>query len=175
MITSQEFLDLVQTRYSVRSYADKPVEEEKIQQILQAAMLAPTAKNNQPQKIYVLKSAEAIQKVREVTRCAYNAPVVFILCSDTERSWQSPFVDDYQSGEMDASITCTHMMLEATTLGLGSVWVLYFDPAKLREAFNLPANIIPHCLLPVGYASTDAEPSPKHSEYRALSEMVTEL
>lgn len=168
-----DFLTFSRNRYSVRSYSSQEVEDEKINKILQAAMIAPTAVNYQPQKIYVLKSKEALKKVRDVTKGTYNAPIVFIICSDVKRSWHSPFVENYNSGEMDASIVCTHMMLEAENLGLGSVWVLSFDPRKIRQAFQLPENIIPHCLLPVGYASEHAAPyRPWHDSFRKMSDIA---
>lgn len=171
-----DFLEFSRKRYSVRSYSDKPVENEKIQKILKASLIAPTAVNYQPQKIYVLKSDEALNKIRRITKSTYNAPLVFLICSDTERSWHSPFVEGYDSGEMDTSIVCTHMMLEAEDLGLGSVWVLLFDPAMVKKAFNLPDNIKPVCLLPVGYPSEIAAPyRPWHDTFRSLEDTVEEL
>lgn len=170
-----DFLTFSRKRYSVRSYSQTPVEDDKIQKILQAALIAPTAVNYQPQKIYVLKSEEALRKIRGITKSTYQAPLVFLICSDVNRSWHSPFVDGYDSGEMDASIVCTHMMLEAEQLGLGSVWVLLFDPQKIREAFELPDNIKPVCLLPVGYPSKDAVPyTPWHDTFRDMDDIVIE-
>ena len=171
-----DFLTFARSRYSVRSYSQKPVENEKIQKILQAAMIAPTAVNYQPQKIYVLKSEEALRKIRNITKSTYQAPLVFLICSDTDRSWHSPFVKEYDSGEMDASIVCTHMMLEAEDLGLGSVWVLLFDPYKVKQAFHLPDNIKPVCLLPVGYPADNAVPyAPWHDTFRDMEDIAEEL
>lgn len=171
-----DFLEFSRKRYSVRSYSSRSVEDDKINKIVKAAMIAPTAVNYQPQKIYVLKSQEALGKIRTITRSTYHAPLVFLICSDTERSWHSPFVPGYDSGEMDASIVCTHMMLEAEDLGLGSVWVLLFDPEAVRKAFHLPENIRPHCLLPVGYPSADAEPyRPWHDVFRDTDDVVEVL
>lgn len=171
-----DFLEFSRKRYSVRSYSAQEVEASKINKILQAAVIAPTAVNYQPQKIYVLKSHEALQKIRTITKSTYDAPLVFLVCSDITRSWHSCFVEGYNSGEMDASIVCTHMMLEAEYLGLGSVWVLLFDPDKIKEAFNLPENIIPHCLLCVGYPSENAAPySPWHDTFRKISDIAEML
>lgn len=171
-----DFLEFSRKRYSVRSYSQQTVENEKIDKILQAALIAPTAVNYQPQKIYVLKSQEALQKIRSITRSTYDAPVVFLICSDKMRSWHSPFVKGYDSGEMDASIVCTHMMLEAEDLGLGSVWVLLFDPEKVRSAFGLPDNIVPHCLLPIGYPSQEAAPyTPWHNVFREIDDIAKTL
>lgn len=169
------FLELAKRRYSVRSYSAQPVEEEKIQQILEAARIAPTAKNLQPQKIYILKSPESIEKIRAITASAYNAPLVFLICADVNLSWRSPFDAEYESGEMDGSIAAAHMMLEAADLGLGSVWVKMFDAKKVSRAFGLPENIQPVCLLPVGYAADGSRPSERHEASRPLEEMVVTL
>ncbi len=103
------FLDLAAQRYSVRSYSRRPVEQEKIDLILKAAQLAPTAVNYQPQMIYVLKSGEALAKISRLCRCIYGAPLVFLICSDESRTWKSQTEPGYSAGEMDCSIVCTHM------------------------------------------------------------------
>lgn len=170
------FLELAQERYSVRSYADRPVEQEKIDLILKAAKLAPTAVNFQPQKIYVLKSDEAMAKINRLCRCIYGAPLVFLICSDERLTWKSHTERGYSSGEMDCSIVCTHMMLEAWELGLGSVWVRLFDVQAVAKAFNLPSYIKPICLLPVGYASEDSVPyAPWHDVYRKIEDFTEVL
>lgn len=169
------FLDLAKSRYSVRSYSDADVEQEKLDRIVEAAMLAPTACNNQPQRIYLLHSADALAKIRSLTPCTYDAPAVFMICSDSSRSWHSPFDSGYESGEMDASIVCTHMMLEAQELGLGSCWVLLFDPERIRSVFSLPENIRPVCLLPVGYPAESSRPASDHSRTRSVSDVYCEL
>ena len=171
-----DFLEFARKRWSVRSYSSKPVEPEKINKILKASDIAPTAVNYQPQKIYVLESDEALRKIRKITNSTYNAPLVFLVCSDDNRSWHSNFVRGYDSGEMDASIVGTHMMLEAEDLGLGSVWVLLFDPQKVMKAFDLPKNIRLHFLLAVGYPSDVAEPyRPWHNVFRPQNEIVERL
>lgn len=170
-----DFIKLAKERYSVRDYSSKEVEEEKINQILEAAKVAPTACNFQPQKIFVLKSPEAIEKIRKITKNAYNAPLVFLICVNEEESWQSPFVEGYNSGVMDGSIVCSHMMLEAKDLGLDSVWVVSFDPELTKKEFNIPDNLRPVCLLPVGYASENAKPSDNHNTFKKRNELVEEL
>ena len=114
------FLELAESRFSVRRFEKTAVEQEKIDAILRAAQLAPTAKNLQPQKIYVLKSEEAIKKINEVTSRAYQAPLVFVVCYDKNIAWTNPLDNNASSGEMDATIVGTHMMLEAAEQGLGS-------------------------------------------------------
>lgn len=172
----KDFLTLAKERYSVRSYSDKKVEQEKIDKILEAAKLAPTAVNYQPQMIYVLKSEEALGKINRLCRCIYGAPLVFLICADERKTWKSQTERGYSSGEMDCSIVCTHMMLEAWEEGLGSVWVRLFDVDKVAKAFELPSYMKPICLLPVGYASDDSVPyAPWHDVYRDIDEISKEL
>ncbi|MBQ7372216.1 MAG: nitroreductase family protein [Blautia sp.] len=170
------FLELASERYSVRSFSDRPVEQEKIDRILKAAQLAPTAVNYQPQMIYVLKSDEAMAKINRLCRCIYGAPMVFLICSDESRTWKSRTERGYSSGEMDCSIVCTHMMLEAWEQGIGSVWVRLFDVEAVAKAFGLPSHIRPICLLPAGYAAEDCVPyAPWHDVYRPIEDFVEEL
>ena len=170
------FLELAAKRYSVRSFSDRPIEQEKIDNILKAAQLAPTAVNYQPQMIYVLKSAEAMAKVRSLCRCIYGAPMVFLICSDEMKTWKSQTEPGYSTGEMDCSIVCTHMMLEAWEQGIGSVWVRLFDADAVAKAFELPSYIRPVCLLPVGYAAEGCVPyAPWHDVYRDISEFTKVL
>ena len=171
-----DFMELAADRYSVRSFSDKPVEQEKIDLILKAAQLAPTAVNFQPQMIYVLKSEAALVKINRLCRCIYGAPLVFLICSDERKTWKSQTEPGYSAGEMDCSIVCTHMMLEAWELGVGSVWVRLFDVNKVAKAFDLPPYIKPICLLPVGYATEDCKPyAPWHNVYREISEFTEVL
>ena len=171
-----DFLQLAADRYSVRSFSDRPIEQEKMERILKAGELAPTAVNFQPQKIYILKSKEALGKIRSLTRFVYDAPVVLLFCADLSKAWKSSVEHGYNTGEMDVSIVCTHMMLEAWELGIGSVWVRGFDTRQVAKAFDLPNNIKPIFLLPIGYPSADSVPYAQwHNTYRPLSELVEEL
>ncbi len=105
-----DFLEFAKERYSVRSFSQQPIEEEKMQKILQAGQVAPTALNFQPQKIYILKSEDALEKIRFLTKYAYNAPVVLLVCADERKAWHSRQDFGFSSGQMDASIVCTHMI-----------------------------------------------------------------
>lgn len=172
-MNKQSFLRLASDRYSVRHFSDRPVEQEKIDSILEAAKLAPTAVNSQPQMIYVLKSKDAIEKVNKLSPCIYGAPQVFLVCYDDERVCQRGDNDNY--GDIDCSIVITHMLLEACDLGLGSCPVGYFNPDEAVKAFDLPKNIHPVLLIPFGYPADDAAPGEKHTQYRSREEMVREL
>lgn len=169
------FLELAKARYSVRSFKNTPIEDEKLAKIIEAGHVAPTACNNQPQKIYVLKSEASRQKLASVCRCTFGAPVILVVCYDTERSWKNKRMPGYQSGETDASIVCTHMMLEAWELGIGSCWVGMFGSDEVKAALGLPENVTVSALLPMGYPAEDANPLDLHTKFRSLDDVVTEL
>lgn len=170
-----DFYELAKARFSVRNFAPTPVEKEKLDKILAVGRLAPTAKNNQPQKVYVLQSDEAVAKIRSVCSCAYNAPVVLAIGYDKNVIWQNPFKAGVHSGEVDASIVTTHMMLEAWNLGIGSVWVGWFDPDAVHAALGLPDNVVITALLPLGYVPEGGGPSPMHESVRPSEETIAYL
>lgn len=169
----KSFLDLAKGRYSVRAFSDREVEREKIDYILEAAQAAPTAKNFQPQRIYLARSKDAIEKLGQTTRCLYGAKQVFVVCSD-DSDWVSPF-NGRRSGEMDASIVCTHMMLAAEDVGLGTCWVCWCDTDRIKQLLDLPENVTVQCLLPFGYPAENAAPAARHTERKPISEVVTEI
>lgn len=169
------FLELAKARYSVRDFSDKPVEQEKLDLILQTAQIAPTAVNSQPFKIYVLRSAEALAKMRALTRCHYNAPVILMITYNQKQEWDNPLEAGVKAGKQDTSIVATHMMLAAAEAGLGTCWVNFFSPSEVKKAFALPEEEIPAMLMPLGYPSAKAAPSPRHTETKPLEELVTYL
>ena len=165
-----KFEDVIRERFSTRSFKDKKVSKEQLDKILEAGRIAPTAKNNQPIKIFVLESDEALNKINECSPCIYGAKTVLLVCADKDSSYHK---EDYSTYEMDASIVATHMMLEATNVGVNSVWVEMFDNEKVKEYFNLSYE--PICLLPLGYKTNDYKPSPMHSIRKDISELVEYL
>lgn len=167
-----DFETVIKNRTATRKFKRDKVENSKIAKILNAGKLAPTAKNLQPQKIYVIESEEALSKIDKVTPCRYGAPICLLICSDKNIAWKN---NDYSSYEADTAIVATHMLLEATNLGLGNIWVRYFDIAEVQKEFDLPSNIVPICLMPLGYASDDYKESPLHNQRRELIETTTYL
>lgn len=165
-----DFLELAKKRCSIRAYEDRKVEPEKLEQILEAARVAPTAKNLQPVKLLVVQSEEGLAKVGKAAGI-YGAPLAIIACADHDRAWTRPF-DGKQSGDIDASILTTHMMLEATELGLGSVWVCFFKPDVLRQEFDLPENLEPVNILAIGYSAGEHAKSDRHQVRVPLEELV---
>ena len=169
------FQELARARYSVRAFKDTPIEEETMKLILEAGRVAPTACNNQPQKIYIAKSAESRAKLASVCRCTFDAPVILVVCYDRTRDWKNPLLPGYESGETDAAIVCTHMMLQAAELGIGSCWVGYFNPNEVSEVLGLPENITVSALLPMGYPAENAAPLPLHTQYREFADTIEEI
>lgn len=145
-----DFLEFAKKRCSIRKYQDKKVESDKLIAILESARIAPTAHNVQPQKILVVQSEEGLAKLMKGSN-TYGASLALIVCSDHEKTWKR-LHDGKDSADIDASIAASYMMLEATGLGLGSVWVGNFNPAILRDEFNIPETIEPITILLVGYA-----------------------
>ncbi|MBR4511265.1 MAG: nitroreductase family protein [Bacteroidales bacterium] len=178
--TKMDFLELTRQRYSERFFdSTKMVEQEKIDRILEAARLSPTAANKQPQRLFVLKSKEALQKAQSASFSSlYGAPVVILLCYDLDSVWHNQhetLLPDYNSGEQDCGIVATQMMYAAEEQGVHTIWIRGFDAGALQRVFELPANMIPAMMLPIGYPSANSAPSPKHFERKALEEIVTEL
>ena len=165
------FFDLASERYSVRSFRPEPIEQEKLAQIIEAGQVAPTACNNQPQRIKVITSKEDLAKVDECTPCRFGAPVVLLVCYDKNVCWKRKF-DGASSGEADASIITTHLMLAAQDLGLGSCWVMYFDPIKTIDKFELPEAIVPVAMLPIGYPAEEAAASEMHFDRMSLDKIL---
>lgn len=144
------FSELIRNRYSVRKYQNKKVEEEKLNKILEAGRFAPTAANLQPVKVIAITEEKGLLKISKAADI-YGAPLALIVCADNTKAWIRPF-DNKQTTDIDASIVTDHMMLQASSLGLGSVWICYFNPDILKYEFKLPNNLIPINILAVGYA-----------------------
>jgi len=170
-----DFMELAKKRYSVRKFSDKAVEKEKLDLILEAGNIAPTAKNLQPQRIYVLQNKDALAKLDTLTHCRYGAPVVLIFTYNTDEEWKNSLEAGIHSGVEDVSIVATHIMLEAAELGLDTCWVNYYPNSALEQLFNLPANEKSVLIMPLGYAAADAEPAPLHSVKKDISETVKYL
>ena len=173
-----DFLEMAKNRYSERRFEQTPVEQEKLDRILEAGRISPTARNYQPQRFYIIRSEDAKAKVREATRFHYNAPLSILVCYDLNEVWKKPEdrnFAEYNSGEQDASISATHMMFAAWEIGVHSVWVRDFDSKRMAEVFGLPENIIPAVLLPMGYPQKDSEPNKWHFSKKPIEDFVKEL
>lgn len=162
-----EYSQLIKERYSVRKFSAQPVEEAKLAAILEAARVAPTAANKQPQRILVIRDAAGMEKLKGCTPYTFGAPMALAVCGHGG----GPY-DGYNSAVIDAAIVGTQILLAVHDLGLGSTWVGHFDPALFRAAFRLPDTIEPVALFPIGYPAAEARPSPLHEKRRPLEETV---
>lgn len=184
-----DFMDISKMRITVRQFDQRPVEKEKIDRILEAGRWSPTAVDYQPQRILVINSPEQLAKVKEFCTFGYDqkyrdidenaglhgdaghnvyyygAPLVFLVCYDRTVCWHHPESGE-SSGLVDASIVQTHMMLEAASLGLGTVWISYFDKEKARELLSVPENYEITSMLYAGYPASDFKPNKKLSGNR---------
>ncbi len=169
-----EFADVVKNRYSCKSYSDRPVEREKLMAVLEAGRLAPTARNGQEQRIYVIQSPDVLSKLDSLTPCRYGAPTVLAVAWDTTHVYNYPN-SARDSGAEDAAIVATHMMLAAADQGLDSCWLNRFDPVETAAALGLPEGEALLMLLDLGYAAPGAGPLPNHGSRKDLSQTVTWL
>jgi nitroreductase len=168
------FLDIARNRFSCRNFDPRPVEEEKLIQVLEAGRIAPSAVNFQPWYLFVIREANALQRFYSVYHREWfrTAPCVIVICTDHERSWKRKS-DRKDHADIDAAITTDHMTLQATELGLATCWICNFDTGRTRELLKLPSHLEPVVILPLGYPLDQADPG-RHSEKRKpLKEIVT--
>lgn len=163
MTDIKEFIELVSSRSSVRRYSDRPVEREKINLLLEAARLAPSAVNFQPWKFIVVTSAAGKEALCQsyTNEWFRTAPVYIVACGDHNTAWHRKF-DGKDHCDVDISIAAEHICLCAAAQGLGTCWVCNFDPRKLREYLTLSDGWEPIAIIPVGYPDGDGAVRPKN-------------
>lgn len=166
-----EFMEIVKERYSCKKYNGESIKREELNTILEAGRLAPTAKNLQEQKIYVVESKEGLEKIDSITPCRYNAPTVLIVAYDKNNTFTYPG-EKMNSGVEDATIVLTHMTLASKSVGVDSCIVNFFNPDKAKELFELPENEEIIAFLDLGYKAEDAKPLPNHDKRKPLEETV---
>jgi len=127
-----EFSEVIKNRYSVRAYKSVPVEEEKLEQVLEAARLAPTACNRQPFKFIVIYTAGKEEQLKRIYRGSWfaKAPIVICACAISSESWVRADGTNYCF--IDLAIAVDHLILAATNLGLGTCWVGAFNVEEAR-------------------------------------------
>lgn len=166
-----DFLQLAKERHSVRKYTQTPVEEAKLQRILEAGRVAPTAANKQPQRFLVLASSDGLAKLAKACD-PHGAPLAIVVCGLTDQVWVRP-QDGHPMLDVDTSIATTHMMLEAWAQGIASCWITWFDPAVIRREFALPDTVVPVNILVMGYADGKTQSPDRHAKQRIpLESMV---
>jgi len=164
------FSQLITRRYSVRNYKSTPVESQKLEQVLEAARLAPSAVNFQPWHFIVVTQPENLAKIHPTYHREWfrTAPVVIIACADHSLSWKRN-IDGKDSAEIDVAIAVDHITLQAADLGLGTCWVCNFDTQRCAEALKLPGHIEPVAMIPLGYPAEEKNPVKKR---KLLEEII---
>jgi len=163
-----DFTTLVESRYSVRSYKTDPIEEKKLQQVLQAARLAPTATNRQAFQFIVIHTEGRDEELKRIYRSDWftQAPVVVCACGIPAENWVR--MDGKNYNDVDVAIAMDHLILAATNEGLGTCWIGAFDAEAAKEVLGLPEGVEPIAFTPLGYPA--GEPKPK--KRKELSELV---
>ncbi|HPZ42575.1 MAG TPA: nitroreductase family protein [Bacillota bacterium] len=162
------FMELVKKRYSVRSYKPDPVEKEKLEMVLEAARLAPTAANRQPITFIVVRTEGRKAELSRIYGRAFftEAPLVICVCYTPKKAWTRS--DGKCYGEVDATIAMDHLIMAATELGLGTCWIAAFDPKAAREVLGLPDDVEPVAFTTLGYPADKAVSKNR----KPLSELV---
>ena len=163
-----DFTTLVESRYSVRSYKTDPLEEEKLQKVLQAMRLAPTATNNQAFQFIVIHTKGREEELRRIYNKNWlvQAPVVVCACGIPAENWVR--MDGKNYNDVDVAIAMDHLILAATNEGLGTCWIGAFDAQAAKEVLGLPEGVEPIALTPLGYPAGELRPKKR----KELSELV---
>ena len=169
---NMDFSEVIKNRYSCKKFSDRKVEKEKLDKILEAGRVAPTAKNLQEQHIYVVQSENGLAAIDKVTPCRYGAPVVLVVAYNKNNVFTYPG-EKRDSGIEDASIVATHMLLAAYNEGVDSCWINFFNPDELAQALNLPEDEEVLMLLDLGIAAEGTKALPNHDSRKELTETVT--
>jgi nitroreductase len=150
-----DFKELAQNRYSVRSFQSTPVEQEKLIEVVKAAILAPSAVNFQPWKFVIVTEPELLAKLQGCYHREWfkSAPVCIVAIGDHDKGWHRP-TDGKDFTDMDVAIAIDHLMLAATEIGLGTCWICHFNAEKCAEIFGLSTNLEPIAMIPIGYPTS---------------------
>ena len=168
------FNEVIKERYSCKKFDGRPVEKASLEAILEAGRVAPTAKNLQEQRIYVVQSEEGLAKIDELTPCRYGATTVLVVAFDATNVFTYPG-GKRDSGVEDATIVATHLMLAAQAVGVDSCWINFFDPEEVAKRFELPENEEVLMFLDLGYAEAGTKPLPNHYSRKEREETVVYL
>lgn len=153
------FYEVIKKRCSIRSYKPNPVEEEKLNRILEAARMAPSAANRQPICFVIIKDEKTKQQLKRVydEKWFYTAPIIVCVCSIPEKAWIRS--DGRNYADIDAAIAMDHLILAATEEGLATCWVAAFKVSILKSLLKLPPGVEPLAMTPIGYPQDIPEPT----------------
>lgn len=167
------FLELAKKRFSSRKYLDRGIERSKLELLLEAARVAPSAANKQPWTFYVVCSPEGLEKIRPCYHRDWfqTAPVVIVAVADHKAGWVRSS-DGKDHCDIDLAIAIDHITLQATDLGLSTCWICNFDIAACKKALQLSDNLEPVALIPLAYPADEKDSSRHTSERKPLNDIV---
>ena len=163
------FRDLAEARFSLRNYDSRPVEQEKIDCLLECVRVAPSAVNFQPCVFYVVTDHALLEQLHD----CYNrdwfktAPMCIVACGNHQQAWHRK-LDGKDHTDIDVAIAVDHLTLAAVDMGLGSCWICNFDAQKCAQVLDLPEGVEPIAMVPIGYAATDERPLKKRKSHDEL-------
>jgi nitroreductase len=163
-----EFSQLIVTRYSVRAYKPDRVEDDKLQQVLEAARMAPTAANRQPFQLVITQTEGREEELKRIYDRDWfvQPPLVIGVVGVPDLAWSRR--DGMNYHVVDATIVMDHLILAAANAGLGTCWIGAFDPDAARDVLNLPDTVEPIAFTPLGYPADELKPKKR----KPLSELV---
>ena len=163
-----DFLELTKKRYSVRAYKPDPIEDDKLQKVLEAARLAPTACNLQPFQFIVIHTKGKETELQRIYSDSWfvQAPIVICACGMPSQSWVRRDGKNYWA--VDVTIAMDHLILAAADLGLGTCWIGAFNPNAARKVLNLPGDVEPIAFTPLGYP----DDQPGYKSRKSVDELV---
>lgn len=166
------FLELAGSRYSVRNYLAKAVEEDKLKYILECGRIAPSAANYQPWTIHVVRNPELKKKLLETYNREWfrQAPVILVFVGDHRQGWKRSDGKDHT--DIDLAIIIDHTTLAAAEQGLGTCWICNFDAAKCIQVLNLPGHLEPIAYLSLGYPAGSTDQTSRHLKRKSLEEII---
>lgn len=166
-----EFKQLIKERYSCRQFSDRVVEDNLIEQIIDAADTAPTAVNKQPVKIFWMKTTKAKEDIIRTTKFTFGAKDFLVVGYRQDEGWVRSY-DGHTFAETDAAIVATHIMLQIANLGLATTWVGHFDASLLQSIYPSMKDYTLTAIFPIGYPAVNAEPSPSHFKRKEREEIL---
>ena len=167
------FLELASKRYSCRQFDNRPVEQEKLDLVLEAGRVAPSAVNLQPWHFFIIREKENLSLIFEVYHREWfrTAPCVIVLVGDHQQSWKRK--DGKDHCDTDVAIACDHMTLQATELGLATCWICNFDKEKTIQTLHLPEHLEPVVILPLGYPLDQSDPDRHRDKRKKMDDIVS--
>jgi nitroreductase len=166
------FLTLAKNRYSCRDYKNQQIEEDKLNQVLEAGRIAPSAKNLQPWRFIVVQEKNLLEKIKGCYGRTWiqSAPTVLVICGDHKTAWYRADGKDHTN--VDISIAIDHITLAATDQGLATCWICKFNAMQVGEILQLPEGVEPIALIPIGYPNDSTDPGRHDTKRKPINEIA---